>query len=562
MTALGGSNRKRRNRRIIIASVAILLLLTTLLSSANRIIEPILRDRLHTLIIKGSDSLYVYQLGGLKVNFFGGNVEINNLHIWVDSVRYRKLKSNEALPSLTMELRLDKGRVVGLGVFALVLNKRIELSEIISNDAQLVLSRHARNKDSLERTPPLWKSIQPVIESISINKVNLDGVKLLYKNADTSASLKLQFDRCVALFENILIDSTSAADTTRIAFAKNVSMQFYDLKFRTLDSTYKMKAEVIDYRSAQKKLEIKDFKLQPTLEGEDFFKNAPVQKTRYLVEFKSILLTNLWLDKFIHNDIILADSVLIREPDIAMETDKMPPPTMDNRIGKYPHQILMNTKTEIRIGGIRVSNGKLTTTERAPKTNLKGTITISSLNGLISNVTNDPVTIGRNSQCIALMNAKLFGSSPLEAKFTFPLDTQEGNFRVEGSIRNVNAAQLNPVAVPLANVRLESLEVNRLGFQLQGDNYSTKGNVQMKYNNLSLVLLKRDEETGQVSTKKFLTKILNRYTIHPANPEAGIERKATDVIYARVSTKAFFGVVWKTIFFGMQDIMIKTGRYE
>jgi hypothetical protein len=498
----------------------------------------------------------------LKANFLGGNVEINNLHIWVDSVRYRKLKYNEALPTLTMELHLDKGRIADLGVFALVFNKRIELSEIISNDARLVLSRHARNKDSVERTPPLWKSIQPVIKSISIDKVNLDGVKLLYKNADTSASLKLQFDRCVALFEDILIDSTSAADTTRIAFAKNVGIQFYDLKFRTLDSAYKMKAEVIDYRSAQKKLEIKDFKLQPTLEGEDFFKNAPVQKTRYLVEFKSILLTNLWLDKFIHNDIILADSVLISEPDIAIETDKRPPPTMENRIGKYPHQLLMNTKTEIRVGGIRINNGKLTNTERAAKTGVKGAIAFTALNGLVSNVTNDPVTIARKGPCIAILNAKLFGSSPLEAKFTFPLDTKEGNFSVEGSIQNVNAAQLNPVAVPLANVRLASLEVNRLGFQLQGDNYSTKGNVQMKYNNLSLVLLKRDEETGKVGAKKFLTKILNRYTIHAANPESGKERKATGVIYARLSTKAFFGVVWKTIFFGMQDIMIKTGRYE
>src|SRR5687767_10932344 len=101
MTPVSG-NPKRRKKIILLSGVSILLLLLVLLSLSNRIIEPILRERLHTLIIKGSDSLYVYQLGSLKTNFLGGNVEVNNLHIWVDSVRYRKLQLNGALPTLTM----------------------------------------------------------------------------------------------------------------------------------------------------------------------------------------------------------------------------------------------------------------------------------------------------------------------------------------------------------------------------------------------------------------------------------------------------------------------------
>jgi hypothetical protein len=562
MTPLPG-NRKRRNKRILLWGISILLLLAVLLSVSNRIIEPILRDRLHTLIIKGSDSLYVYQLGSLKTNFLGGNVEVNNLHIWVDSVRYRKLQLNGSLPTLTMELHLDKGRIAGLGVFTLILSKRITVSEIMSNEARLVLSRHARKGDSVERTPPLWKSIQPAIKSIRIDKMNLDGVKLLYKNADTAASLKLQFDRCVALFRNILIDSSATADASRIGFAKDVSVQFYDLKFRTSDSSYKMKAEVINFESARKQLEVKDFKLQPTLEGEDFFKNAAFQKTRYLVTLKSILLTNFWLDKFIHHDIIVADSVLIREPDIAVETDKTLPPTLENKIGRYPHQLLMNAKTGIRIKGIRMIEGKLVTSERAPKTGQKADITFTGLKAVISNVSNDSTAFAEQAQCVAILNAQLFGTSPLHAKFTFPLTaTREGNFKVEGSIRKVNDAQLNPVSVPLANVQLQSLDVNNLAFQLEGDNHNVTGDVEMRYNNLSLIFLKRDKETGTLRTKKFLTKILNRYTIYSANPLAGIERKATAVNYSRVSTKPFFGVVWKTIFFGIQDIMVKTGRYE
>jgi hypothetical protein len=77
----------------------------------------------------------------------------------------------------------------------------------------------------------------------------LDGVKLLYRNADTSESVKLQFDRCEALFNDIRIDSAASSDLTRIGFARDLQMQFYDLKFRTPDSSYKMKAELINYSS-------------------------------------------------------------------------------------------------------------------------------------------------------------------------------------------------------------------------------------------------------------------------------------------------------------------------
>src|SRR5438270_13627782 len=82
-------------------------------------VEPILRDRLHTLIIKGSDSLYTYTLGKLKTNFFNGNVEVENLQISLDSNRYEYLRQRNSLPPLTMDFSLRKGYIKGVGIFSL-----------------------------------------------------------------------------------------------------------------------------------------------------------------------------------------------------------------------------------------------------------------------------------------------------------------------------------------------------------------------------------------------------------------------------------------------------------
>ena len=553
----------RVKKAIKYITLLFLLFFLFLVFFANRFVEPVLRDRLHTLIVQGSDSLYYYELEKLSANFFGGNVEVENLHIKIDSTRYYKMLQKNSLPSLTMQLDLLHGKVKGLGVFSLIFGKKIKISEVISKEADIKLSRHIHS-DTAEYTNvlPLWKAIQPDIKSISIHKINLDGVKLLYRNADTSESVKLQFDRCEALFNDVRIDSAASADTSRIGFAKYLSMRFYDLKFRTPDSTYKMKAELIHYSSLNKVLQVHDFKLQPTLEGGDFFKYASVQKSRYLVQFKELRFTNVLLDRFIHNNMIIADSVLVYQPEVEIGNDKTLPPDMESKIGKYPHQKLLKAEPIVMIKGMRIQNGRIEYTEKNDKTSKKGKLVIHEMNGFFSNVTNSGAAIKRDPLCTATINGKIFDTSPIDAKFIYYLDSTEGEFDAQGQIQNLKAAQLNEVTEPLANIRLTSLNIGLLKFQMHGDDFSTKGKVEMKYSDFVIILRKTDEETGTIKTKKFLTKIINKFSIYPSNPWEGQERIANDVVYARTSSKSFFGVVWKTIFFGMQNIMMKTGRYQ
>jgi len=77
----------------------------------------------------------------------------------------------------------------------------------------------------------------------------------------------------------------------------------------------------------------------------------------------------------------------------------------------------------------------------------------------------------------------------------------------------------------LANVQINSCNIHDLEFNVSGEDYSATGNVRMRYTNLFLTLRKTDEETGETKTKKFLTKVLNRFVIWSDNPgPGGIER--------------------------------------
>jgi len=557
---------KRSLRRfIIILSAFLLFIFCFLMVVAERFVEPILRDRLHTLIIEGSDSLYTYKLGNLDASFFGGNVEVHDLEITLDSTRYQTLKQQRALPSLTMQLFMGRGYIKGIAIFSLVFNKKVRIHEIYTGDANIRLNREERPVQAgVTERQPLWKRLQPFIKVIDVDHINLDGIKMLYKSQDTALSMKLQFDTCYARFDNIRIDSTAAADTSRIGFAKEIGLRFRDLKFRTADSTYKMKAEEINYTSETNTLEVVDFKIQPTLkEKEAFYAAAGRQESMNVITFERARLTQFQLEKFLHNDVVAADSVLIDRPEIDIYIDKTFPPTLKSKIGKYPHQNLLNSSQIIQVRGMAIRGANLRYTEKGQKSLQEGSFTLNEMNITVSNITNDPAWIRQNPYCKAIIKGGILGKSPLQTTFTFYLDSTNGRFDVNGSIHNVNAKQLNALAEPLGNTKLQSFNMQYLKFELSGDDYAARGKVNMRYSNLFVVLQKRDETTGAMSTKKFLTKLINRYTLNNSNPGPdGRERIADPIVRARLSSQSLFGLVWKTIFTGMQQVMIKSGRYE
>jgi hypothetical protein len=555
--------RRRYKKLLIIAGSILLSLFIVLLIFVNRFIEPILKDRLHTLIIQGSDSLYTYTLGKLNANFYGGNVEVENLQVRVDSNRYEYLRRRNALPSLTMQLSLQKGHIKGVGIIDLLFGKKIRIEEIMSKKADIILSRHVRPRNIAEERVPVWKAIQPKITSIYVGKIKLDGIKLLYKNADTSEAVKLQFDRCDASFNDILIDSAAAMDTTRVGFTKEISMKFDDLKFRTSDSTYKMKAKEIRYSSKQRTLEVDSFKLQPTLEKGDFYEAANRQTNLYNIEFAKVRFVNTRLDHFIHNNIIDADSVVFEKPEVKIYNDKSLPPDFETKIGKFPHQQLLKAEATIIVKNISFKDASFELTEKDAKTNQEGTLALTHLNFNANNVTNDSFLIKKNPICSANFNGVIFNTSPVNLNLKLYLDSINGRFDAFGFVKNISAVQLNQVSVPLANVQINSCNIHDLEFNVTGEDYSATGNVRMRYNSLFLTLRKTDEETGETKTKKFLTKVLNRFVIWSDNPGPdGVERISQNKRVARLTTQSFFGLLWKTIFAGMQDVMMKVGRYE
>lgn len=553
-------SKRRKWRRVIYALVgALMTFLVVVIFLANFYVEPALRKRLETLIVEGSDSLYIYTLGDLDVNFFGGNVGVRELKIKVDSNRYNQLQRTGELPSLVMQLNINRAHIKGVGVFSLLFGKKIIINEISSEDADIKLNRFLKKRDTAETRKeklPLWKAIRPRIKDVLVNRIRLNGIKLLYKNEEGDEA-KLQFDRCDALFENIRIDSAAANDTSRLSYVENVSFRLNDLKFRTPDSTYKLKAEWITYSSAKRLLAIDSFKLQPTIKNNE--RIDTLRKTWYTVTFDKMSFEGLRLDRYLWLNRAEADSVVFQNLTLGTYQDKKGLRSYESKIGKYPHQLLLNADAIIDIKKIVTRNMQIVVTERHAETREVGTINLNDVNLTVENIVNDSTLFKQRPITTANATGKLIGS-PIQASFRFYLDSAEGHFDVKGRIGPVAAAQINPLSTRLANIEVPTVQIGSIDFFVRGEDFEATSDVKMQYNNLSLIFRRRDDETGISKTRNFLTKIINRYAINPSNPTGGRAVQASNIRVARLTTQSFFGIIWKAVFEGMQRIMLKSGQ--
>jgi hypothetical protein len=551
---------KRRTRKIFAGILIFLLLLAiTFQVFIDRYLEPIIHQRLEKLIVSGSDSLYNFQLDAIDVRFWAASVEVKNLRIKIDSAHYAQREKTGTLPALTFEIDLLKGSIRSIGLFQLVFKKKISIGSIISKDGDISFSRHDRrsNKKMNTDNQPLWKLLQPEILSIDVDKIILNDISLNYTNADSATAFKWKFDHCSAIVDHTKVDSTATADTSRIAFSKNVSIQFNNIKLQTADASYAIEAKQLWYSSEKKIIEAEDFTLHPVLGQQAFYRKVGYDKDRYSLEFPKLKFINFQLPQWISQNMLTIDTIDMLSPVISVYKDRTQPADGRSKFGKYPHQLLENAPFTIRVKAVHISDARVTYTEKSQESKLEGKLVFQKLRGLITNVNNDPEDLVKNSKCIADINGIFMDHSPIHAKFTFHLNQANvGAFEVSADIEKLDAAQLNPITLPLAQASVKSFDMRELHYYIKGTEKTGLANLSMRYNNLEVELKKKDED-GKMKKKGLLSFLVNKLVMYPDNPIKDKERKAVNIQTERIPNKSFFNLVWKTLYASAKDIAIR-----
>lgn len=556
---MASGKKKSLVRKILLISLALILIIVIGFQLyITKYLPPLIKNRLSNVIVEGSDSLYKFELGKIDVDFWGGNVGLSNLNISIDSNRYQQMKLAGNLPPLTMDLTLPKVKVMGLKIWNLIFSKKISIRQIDLLAGDVQLARHFRTTDTLKTNDePLWKVIQPDIKAISIDNIICANLKVNYQNIDSAKSFRWKFDKCYFIVTDIKVDSVAAKDSTRLLFSKNITLTANDIKLKTPDGLYNLAAKNVQYNSSVRKMELKDFSFLPAVSEKDFKNYFGYQHEIYNIKIPSIILHNFLLPQWISNNKLQIDTVTLASPSIALELDRNMPANTINKKGKYPNQLLQKAPFPIIVKRMNVTGAAVTYTETSNQTGLTGKVIFPSLNGTIDNITNDPTVIAQSAQCIARVSGSIMKTGTINAAFFFSLTDKNGAFTVQSTVTNLNAAQLQPIFKPMTAVDLQSFNMKRLEYTINGNEEKGTGELRMKYDEMD-ILINKVTADKTLDKKGLLSFVANRLLIYKENPsDDGEERKATGITVQRDATRSFFNLVWKTLFTSSGEIVLR-----
>ncbi|MEO8111961.1 MAG: hypothetical protein ABI594_18070 [Ginsengibacter sp.] len=334
-----------------------------------------------------------------------------------------------------------------------------------------------------------------------------------------------------------------------IDFSNEVEFSCAGISMNSKDGLYKYSFDDIVLNSLRKELNLGSYNIKPAFGEKEFADKMHFQKDRYDVTLKGIALKGINMRTLIDKKIIASD-LTVSAVNAKIYRDLRKPLNDESKVGHYPSQLLGKIEIPINIAHATLSNAYIEYREKEKLSDSTGNVKFTESTLRLSNVTNVPEAIKDNNSLKISFESKALGTIPINGSFIFSLNDTAGNFVATGNIPSFDAHLLNKVSVPMALMRINTGQIDAIDFKFDGNNYGAGGNMIMKYSNLKVDVLKRDEDTKEVK-KKGLTSFLANFIVKNDNPRNGDLRKV-EPHYDRDVRKSFFNLVWKTIFTGIK----------
>src|SRR5690606_13558672 len=150
----------------------------------------------------------------------------------------------------------------------------------------------------------------------------------------------IKVDQLSIRANDILIDSASQYDSTRIFNAKDLIAELHSYRYATADSTYYIKLVKLRLSTLQKELLLSKVELVPRYEEMAFSNLFPKQHELYRINFDSILVQHLNYPDLIESRQIAAKSLSIKNGELYAFLNRGKPLKGIDKGENFPHVLL------------------------------------------------------------------------------------------------------------------------------------------------------------------------------------------------------------------------------
>jgi hypothetical protein len=511
-----------------------------------------LESELNSALRKSTGGLYSFAYDEMTLDEVNGTLEIKNLNLYYDSVKYKLL---EEKPSTIFIINIPQLNINGIKTPQALLANEIDASVVRIQRPNIQLIHTNAGKYAKRITPEkeVYEQILGDLTKIKIDSVMIEDAGMQISNLKDTTKNSLQIKNVNIALGDILVNEKGQADLDRYMFAKSIQMSCGKIYHILNGGWYALKADSIYLSTDSKRLAIDEFQLEPRYDEETFVRKRPYQVDRFDVRSRKIMVHGIDMQELTEENICI-DSVIAHNlqlniyRDLSYERDTL------NRVGKYPHQLIAKLPIPLYIGVLQMYEASITYKERSAKTKMAGEVKFLHTAAAIHNISNIPDSTAKYPYIDAYVDTRFLNRAPLNVKWRFYINDPQGKFDITAEMGLINATYLNELTEPMGPMHIDRGIIDKLKMQLFGTNMNMEGTVELLYRDLKVKAIKvvDDQEFKQQGLKSFVANLIIKNN-NPARKDK--TPRIARVQNERDTNRSMFHLIWKTIFLGIKDIV-------
>lgn len=369
-------------------------------------------------------------------------------------------------------------------------------------------------------------------------------------NGQLPAAPRTRIHNGITLQTGSLIIDLTPGDNNSSLSGRDLAVDLSQFRYALDDGDNQLSIDSLHLDTHDRMIRTVGLSLLPQLPQSDYAELSHNHGDWTQLETATTVWSGVDFPALVKERIVSIDTIKIQGAKISSYKNRQVP--QPQREKQLLSQTIRELLVALRVGCIDFGPLDIIYQELSPEGTQPGTLTFQALTGQCLGLTNRPEA-GAPPMSIHLQGQYL-GKAPLQADFHFPLQDSNDRFTVKGRLGTFDLQDLNPLTEPLANLEIQSGQVDSLLFTITGDATQSSVDLKLLYHNLDVALIKVEE--GKILQRRLLSEAIEDWILLPSNPQYGITRTGTGTVL-RDPYKSQFNYLWKSLWPGLKSTLIR-----
>jgi len=533
---------------VLIGFLMLMTFISGLAIFLNYYWKPIITQRIKEAIHQSTDGLYRIDFDNVRLNIVTGRMNILNIRFTPDTLVYNEMKRDSIAPRHLYTLVIAKLILKRIKPWKVYFDRDLEMGSIEIDRPSLELNfTDLKNSNGTlkgnKRTA--YQRLAPYLKSIKIGDIVFKNADFKYIDNSLNGRNVTALKSLYIKISDLLIDSASQFDSSRLYYTRDIYAELMGYNTITLDKNYSIQIKELRASTAGAYVRMNGIRVVPRFGEMEFSRRFKFQKPRYTMNIEDVQLNKVDYELLNRERLISASSLVLTKANLSIFLNRQIPDSIRNKGMNFPQIALQRFNVNTTVDSVLLHNSRVDYSEYNPGSLRKGKVTFSQINGTITNVTNDSISLIKNKYSDVKLTSLLMDRGRLDISMKFNLNDPGGAFEYAGRLGNIDAGLLNSAIRPLSLIEIKSGFIDKMIIKGTGSLKGIRGKLTCYYKDLKIALLEMSGKTIRLKRKGIASIFANILIIKDDNPSPGAPVRTSNFLFKRPAHSSFFNMIWK-----------------